>query len=778
MQAVAPCRVHESEASMTWNRIATMLALCAVPVLAPACADGTSGNQRDTGGGGGGTDARVDAGPDAPRDDAAGGSCMVDGDCRDDGVFCNGTLRCDAGRCVTTAVPNCDDDITCTTDTCSDAMGRCVHTPVDSMCPAGSHCYTTRGCSDRIPCEFDDDCAVGDGIYCNGQEVCVSGLCESPAAGRDCGDMNSCTVDMCVESSMSCSRTPYPDFLTNVMHCGTGANDCVVCPMPMPAQVNMTGACMAGMCNLGCSMGFADADRNIANGCECAVGAGTDDPDGSFIDADCDGIDGDRERGIFVSQTTGTDNSSCGLTTETPCHTITYGLGRGIIESRRDVFVQAGSYNEIINLRDGVRIFGGYNTSWVRASRVTAGHRVEIAGGMHAGDGQYMTVRARDLSVGATLENLYILGPDAMGTTAEGGRSSYAIHASASRIELIRVSVVAGAGAAGATGSAGANATSTSATSPMNGAVGSAGARYNTACDTESPSGGAPGANGTCSSTGGSGGSGGSMDTNCGVLSLNLNARGGSNGANASDVTGSFGRLGGGAGMCAAGGSGSPGRVVNGSAGTAPSSANGRLSGLFWVGNTGGMGSAGSNGTAGGGGGGGGGCDDGTDSRGGGGGGGGAGGCAAMSGGGGGTGGGSSFGVFAVSSSMVMASECDIVRGTAGRGGDGGTGGQGQSGGAAGPGGSASRGTDGGGAGGAGGHGGHGGGGGGGAGGSSYAYATATGSTVVETCTEAAGSAAPGGTGGASAPSAPAAERDGNPGASGPMGTVGVRLSL
>ena len=753
-----------------------MLALCALPIV-PACADGATGNNRDTGGGGG-PDARGDAGPDAPRSDASGGDCTMDSECADDGVFCNGSLRCDMGRCVTTAVPDCNDSITCTMDACDDTLGRCTHTPVDSMCPLGSRCYIGEGgCSEREPCEFDTDCG-GNGIYCDGQEVCVSGFCESPAVGRDCGDMNSCTVDMCVESSMSCSRTPYPDFLTNVMHCGTGANDCVMCPMPAPAQVNMVGACAAGACDLGCVTGFADADRNMANGCECAVGVGMDDPDGLFIDSDCDGIDGDRERGIFVSQSMGNDNATCGLATETPCRTITYGLGRGVIESRRDVFVQAGTYSEIVNLRDGVRIFGGYDTMWRRNSRVTAANRVEIAGGMHPGDGQYMTIRARDLSVGAMLENLYIVGPDAMGSTAEGGRSSYAIHASTSRIELVRVSVLAGAAADGATGAAGANATSTTATSSMNGTNGQSAVRENTVCSTGTAGGGGGGANGTCASTGGSGGSGGAMDTSCSLLSPDLDARPGSAGANASDVTGTFGRLGGGGPTCMPGGSGSAGRVVNGIGGAAPTSASGRLSGLFWFGNGGGAGGTGANGTSGGGGGGGGGCDADTDSRGGGGGGGGAGGCAAMSGGGGGTGGGSSFGVFATAGSMIVASECDVVRGTAGRGGAGGIGGQGQSGGASGPGGTPSRGTDGGGNGGAGGHGGHGGGGGGGAGGSSYAYATATGSTVMETCTEAGGASGSGGAGGASAPGAPPLERDGNAGARGLDGVVGPTLSL
>jgi hypothetical protein len=765
---------------MAWSRRSGWLVLMIASSLAFGCAEGggPSGGGRDSGSVDTGVmDARGDGGGDGgPRDDAPMAECEVDGDCVDDGIFCNGTVACEMGRCVAADIPTCDDGVTCTTDSCSTSMDMCVSTPNDAMCPMGTRCYAGRGCADAPPCEFDSDCA-DDGIFCNGVESCVMGTCRS-AGSRVCDDANSCTVDECSDAMGMCLGTPFPDFLTNVEHCGTGANDCVMCPTPGPAQVNMDAACAMGACELGCRMGFADADRNAANGCECEVGAGTDDPDGMFVDADCDGIDGDRERGIFVSIAMGVDNTTCGLDTATPCRTITYALGRGVIESRRDVFVQAGRYDEVVNLRDGVRIFGGYDTMWVRDARVSSGHRTEIAGALDARDMQYMTIRARDLAVGAMVENLYLLGPDATGTTSDGGRSSYVVHALASRVELVRVSVVAGAGADGGAGTAGLDAISVGATASMNGRDGDDAERYSTTCDTSREAGGGAGSNGTCASTGGSGGQGGSMDSDCGLFSINLNARSGIGGTNASDVTGTFGRLGGGGGTCAAGTPGSGGRVVNGSAGAGATGGGGRLVGSYWAANLGGTGGTGSNGTAGGGGGGGGGCDDDTDSRGGGGGGGGAGGCAARAGGGGGTGGGGSFGVFAVAGSTIVASECEVTRGTGGRGGVGGAGGRGQSGGGPGSGGSASRGFDGGGAGGAGGHGGHGGGGGGGAGGSSYAYVTAGGSMLMESCSESGGAGGSGGSGGASAPSAPAVERDGNDGSGGANGAVGVTLPL
>ena len=246
------------------------------------------------------------------------------------------------------------------------------------MCPLGSRCYIGGGgCSDREPCEFDTDCG-GNGIYCDGQEVCVTGFCESPALGRECGDMNSCTVDMCVESSMSCARTPYTDFLTNVTHCGTGTNDCVMCPMPAP-RLNQLAACTAGACALGCAPGFTDRDMNPANGCEysCTPTGTVDLPDDMFRDANCDGIDGDRARAVFISNL-GSDGND-GLTPETPVATVTRALNVATVASRSQVLFVTASYSVStpVSLRSGISLYGGYSADFAartdtRASLVSS----------------------------------------------------------------------------------------------------------------------------------------------------------------------------------------------------------------------------------------------------------------------------------------------------------------------------------------------------------------------------------------------------------------------
>ena len=718
-------------------------------------------------------DGAVDGGDAAPI------GCASDSDCTDDGVFCNGTPSCRGGVCVPGPAQTCEDAVMCTRDACLMATDACQHTPDDGLCPARTICVVGGGCQAPPGCEFDSDCST-DGVYCNGDEVCVAAMCMSPGM-RNCADMNNCTADECVESAMRCMNTPY-DHSTDVMHCGpTGMNDCVACPAPEVDRVHVTAACTTGVCGFLCDMGFGDADRNPRNGCECEIGAGTDDPDGMFLDSDCDGIDGDKERGILVSTSAGNDTMTCGLDFPTPCRTIAFGSTRAVVEGRRDLFIMAGTYSEVVSLRDGQRLFGGYDASWVRASRVM--NRTIIAGGLDTRDNQYMSIRAHDLTIGATVENMVIVGPAATGTMmmTGAGNSSYAVHASnTTGLELIRVTIQGGNGADGASGMTGLDATSTAATGGMNGSMGGNANEFATACDTSSRGASGPAGSNSCpggsATNGGPGGAGGTMDTSCGIFGTcsNCDATPGAGGGSGAQSGGGFGGGGGGgAGQstCGPAGPGGPGRESNGAAGTGAASGRGLLVSGYWYGRAGGAGATGDNGGGGGGGGGSGGCDVGTDSYGAGGGGGGAGGCAARGGGGGGGAGGGSFGVLAVSSTISI-SDCDVQRGAGGAGGAGGTGGRGQSPGGPGPGGLASGDSAAGGVGAAGGHGGHGGGGGGGAGGASFGIFS-LGSTIMETCTYSGGSAGSAGAGGPSAPTAPVAERDGNNGTPGVVGATG-----
>lgn len=320
-------------------------------LFSTACAAGTDSGSR----------GRVtDAGADTGTTVDSGGGCTTNADCPDDGFYCNGGYACQMGRCVPTAVPTCEDFTECTRDSCLASTDECQHIPDDTACPAGLGCYIGVGCSEASPCEFDADCA-GDGNYCNGTEVCVDHMCTSPGM-RSCTDSDSCTVDECVESAGMCMHSSYM-HLTDAMHCGpTGENDCVVCPVPPPTG-HAIPICTEGACGFECEEGWFDRNGLAADFCEsnCSPSTDVDVPDDTFADINCDGIDGDITRAIFVS-TTGSDASD-GLSTAHPVASVGRALQiAAVFPSHNQIIVANGSYNTATTLAwvDGIGIYGGY----------------------------------------------------------------------------------------------------------------------------------------------------------------------------------------------------------------------------------------------------------------------------------------------------------------------------------------------------------------------------------------------------------------------------------
>ncbi len=673
----------------------------------------------------------------------------------------------------------CTDTDQCTSHLCIAAGSGGVCSQLCGTCPSGWGCFGVLGAVDPgqvafvcvpvsnqlcSPCQNDSECTL------IGMDKCLTEDTGRKYCGRDC-------------STISCP-TGY-DCSTETIG-GTMFKECV----PQSGACDCNTAMQAGAtdpCTIATTFGTMCAGTSTCAGAAgwgtCTPPSATDDPDATYMDQNCDGIDGDITKGIFVAGG-GANTGTCGLNKSTPCQTISFGIVRGVQAGRPNVYVQAGNYNEVVVLLNGVNVWGGYDFNWQRGPYSNSANRVTVTGAQDTttgGDGEYLTVRAHDLIVPVTMADLVLQGPNAQGlggASGRDGRSSYVVHAKAAGVTLSRVQIVAGSGAGGATGVAGTDAVIPDAQSFMVGGIGGNGDEFTTACNSSSRGGGGGAATNSCSSSpssramnGGGGGQGGTMDTDCGVFSSNFDARPGSDGTNAAFVFGAFGLRGtggSGGGSCGNTTSGNPGTVANGGAGGGGSSGYlGGVNNYYWYANSGGLGGTGQNGSGGGGGGGGGGCDSGTDAYGAGGGGGGAGGCAARGGGGGGGGGGGSFGVVAVGSSTVMVESCSLTRGVGGNGGAGGAGGRGQSGGSGGTGGtfhpdSATPGN-----GGAGAHGGHGGGGGGGSGGRSVGILSTSDSSVAGTCSQSAGGGGGGGGGGVSAPNAPIAERDGSNGGGG-----------
>jgi hypothetical protein len=422
---------------------------------------------------------------------------------------------------------------------------------------------------------------------------------------------------------------------------------------------------------------------------------GVDVPDPDFVDANCDGIDGDVSRALFVA-TSG--NDAFPGTMDQPMRTISAAIALAATLPDRDhVYVSEGTYSERLDLADGVSVWGGYSAAagWQRSAAfetIVENGTVESLNVFGArGNGIATPTVVADLTIRTLASTIQ-------------RTTQYGLHCdTCPGVRLERVHVVAAAGTAGSSG--------TNAQAGHSGPDGSAGG-IGSCNGSAVGSGGSHGAS-ACfqdTSTGGNGGAGGAEGANTGQHG----------GASTAGTPGGAGGAGGSV--------GSPGERgadgVDGANGTDGAGALNAtsISSRLWLGRAGANGGQGSDGFGGGGGGGGGGqggplVNDGTGN---GGGGGGAGGCAG-GGGGGGRAGGASLGVFLVDSTGAVIVDCSIESGDGGAGGRGGRGGDGGSGGSGGGGGSNCTDEIGrGGAGGNGGNGGRGGHGGGGAGGASY----------------------------------------------------------
>ncbi len=117
--------------------------------------------------------------------------------------------------------------------------------------------------------------------------------------------------------------------------------------------------------------GEADAgsvEADAGNGCNPNA---IDDPDDDFTDTNCDGIDGDKKKAVFVA-TAGSDTADGAW--GRPVATLKHGIELATAQSK-DVYVCAGDYKESITINgQAVRVYGGYDCTqnWARNSNSQA----------------------------------------------------------------------------------------------------------------------------------------------------------------------------------------------------------------------------------------------------------------------------------------------------------------------------------------------------------------------------------------------------------------------
>ena len=313
---------------------------------------------------------------DAP--DSSAPPCRTNDDCTAPDL-CTNARVCQQGRCTLIGGMNaCDDGVACTIDRCDAKRGRCVHTADSTACPSGQICNAdamTGGCMARTPCTSDAQCSGLTGDVCTGAWRCdtAGGFCAREPA-HDCADTDTCTSDRCaVMDGMPVCSHEGPDYQSDPAHCGACGRACPVAP-------NQRATCTAGVCAAQCAPDYVDFDREASNGCECHNTSMTDAPDLMFEDSNCDGIDGDVTRAIFVAP--GGDDANDGtarlerpegmrpVLTVTPKRTLAAAIAAAAMATPpKDVYVAAGTYMGSFTLASGVSVYGGYNdaTGWSRA---------------------------------------------------------------------------------------------------------------------------------------------------------------------------------------------------------------------------------------------------------------------------------------------------------------------------------------------------------------------------------------------------------------------------
>lgn len=117
------------------------------------------------------TDAGIDAMLECAEGMTVGQPCANDAQCQD-GCFCNGAETCgDDGICAAGSL-DCNDDIDCTVDMCDENLDRCVAMPSNDLCSDGN------ACNGAEICDMSLGCRPSAPLYCNDESSCTVDSCD------------------------------------------------------------------------------------------------------------------------------------------------------------------------------------------------------------------------------------------------------------------------------------------------------------------------------------------------------------------------------------------------------------------------------------------------------------------------------------------------------------------------------------------------------------------------------------------------------------------------
>ena len=195
--------------------------------------------------------------------------CQSDEDCDalDDNNICNGTLYCPQDgpvvhlcQVLPDSIPNCDDGVTCTNDTCDPAQG-CLHEPDDTLCADGWDC-TTETCNPLADCQV-----TADNDKCNDDNDCTDDICDVSAGcqntpydgGTPCGQpqgWGTCQSGVCICTPQCENKLCGPDA------CQGTCGDCD------PTQDCVDGQCVSKSCEVLCD-GIQCGTAGLQGQCNC-----------------------------------------------------------------------------------------------------------------------------------------------------------------------------------------------------------------------------------------------------------------------------------------------------------------------------------------------------------------------------------------------------------------------------------------------------------------------------------------------------------------------------
>jgi hypothetical protein len=215
-----------------------------------------------------------------------------------DGFFCNGDEICNnLGLCENQGPRDCDDGVSCTVDTCDELTAQCINDPRNSLCADASFCNgvelcdqvndcqagTPISCDDQISCTNDscnevtdscdnvtDDGLCNDGAFCNGVESCDALAGCQAGTPVACGDGVGCTVDACDEGSDSCTNTADDSLCDDGAFCN-GDETCNAisdCQAGTPPDCGDPVGCTIDSCNE-----LTDTCDNLPDDATCDDGA-------------------------------------------------------------------------------------------------------------------------------------------------------------------------------------------------------------------------------------------------------------------------------------------------------------------------------------------------------------------------------------------------------------------------------------------------------------------------------------------------------------------------